>query len=865
LKEGARSFRQSAAPWAKLRRGADGRVAAWHSLVDHTADVAACFEAVLACARPAGALAALAGRATLPPVWVSRLAVLAAMHDFGKANAGFQARWDARAPFIGHCRQALAALRDRSLCGAVAEVLPLREIGEWGAGDDGLLVAIGHHGRPLDATASSFEDRATWRVSGGYDPIAALAPLGAAAREWYPDAFSSGGEPLPEQPAFWHAISGYLTFADWLGSDEMFFPFADGRAANRMEWARSRARNALESIGFASIRSRTAIGVPSFARLSPYPPRPMQSAAGALTGRLAILESETGSGKTEAALWRFARLFAQGAVEGLYFALPTRVAAISLHARVCAAVEGLFPDPAARPQVTLAVPGMAREEEAASGGLPHAAPDETESPGELASAQHWASERPKKFLAGTIAVGTIDQALLGVIRVKHAHLRAACLLRHFLVVDEVHASDAYMARLLEHLLSFHVQAGGHALLLSATLGAAQRTRFLQGWRANPPSFADAVGAPYPALWSEAVRGALAQPDNGRSRSVGMTLVDEISDPQAIAARAITAARAGAKVLVVRNLRRDAIAVFRAILEQNGAALLFSCRGAPTLHHGRFAREDRALLDAAIQAALGKERPNGGLIAIGTQTLEQSLDIDADLLITDLCPADVLLQRLGRLHRHERLRPVGFERPNAVVLAPDDLAALAERGRHGMGFFGPQGNKTAYPYPDLLALEATRRLIAEHPAWSIPAMNRLLVESVTHPEARAALLDKLEPRAVWAEAVAALEGRGYAYVAEARHAKLPFDLSFADPRVVFPNDERLGSRLGARDLLVVFDPPVAGPFGAPISQIALPDHWARGIDPTAEMTPTVLSTAEPRLLFSIQGSDFIYDCMGLQEF
>lgn len=454
--------------------------------------------------------------------------------------------------------------------------------------------------------------------------------------------------------------------------------------------------------------------------------------------------------------------------------------------------------------------------------------------------------------------------MLGAIKVKHAHLRAACLLRHLLVVDEVHASDAYMGRSLEHLLSFHAAAGGHALLLSATLGGAARTRLLNGRKARPPSFEEALGAPYPALWSEVSPIPRAPADHGRARAVDVELAAQMSDPSAIAARALAAARAGAKVLVVRNLRADAVAVFRAVVEQGGADLLFSCRGVATLHHGRFAREDRIMLDDAIEAALGRRREQGGLVAIGTQTLEQSLDIDADLLISDLCPADVLLQRLGRLHRHERERPPGFETARAVVLAPDDLSALIAGGRHGLGFFGRKGERIAFPYPDLVALEATRRLIAAHQVWSIPAMNRLLVESATHPQARAELLTRLEPRAAWEGADAALEGRDYAYLAQAMQARLPFDLPLCDPKVLFPQDERLGSRLGARDLLATFEPAIVGPFGEAITTIAIPDHWAKGIDPAGEMRARLVQQSGGAMRIVVQGATFLYDHCGLSN-
>ena len=127
--------------------------------------------------------------------------------------------------------------------------------------------------------------------------------------------------------------------------------------------------------------------------------------------------------------------------------------------------------------------------------------------------------------------------------------------------------------------------------------------------------------------------------------------------------------------------------------------------------------------------------------IGTQTLEQSLDIDADLLITDLSPMDVLLQRIGRLHRHELPRPGGFETARAFVLLPEDgLDRLAQpEFENGLGGWKTDDGGFAGIYCDLVGLELTRRMIVEHPIWRIPEMNRRLVEGATHPERTAVLI------------------------------------------------------------------------------------------------------------------------------
>ena len=274
--------------------------------------------------------------------------------------------------------------------------------------------------------------------------------------------------------------------------------------------------------------------------------------------------------------------------------------------------------------------------------------------------------------------------MLGSLKVKNAHMRAAGLARNLLVVDEVHASDAYMSEVLAAVLDAHLGAGGHALLMSATLGSTARHRWLRRDAVDAPTLEEAIDAPYPAVSTSSQM--IDAGENDRRKDVSVLAEPEMRDFSAVAARAMEAAQAGAKVLVVRNTVDYAIRTQEALLDAAGTyatGLLFSVNGVPTLHHGRFAAVDRELLDTEIERRLGRGRPAGGLVVVGTQTLEQSLDIDADLLITDLCPADVLLQRIGRLHRHRQnddSRPAGHDRPHCIVLTPgDDLSPLLSSG------------------------------------------------------------------------------------------------------------------------------------------------------------------------------------------
>ena len=856
-------------PWAKLRRAdekvarreerpAAGRIVAWRSLVDHSADVAAMFRALLLTPGTRARFEQLSRLSALSDATISRLTVLAALHDFGKANRGFQARWRPGAPPIGHVREAALAMGDPLVWPRLVNSLPLLEVDRW-FGPGSLAMAIGHHGYPVSLTLER-DDKALWAVVNGDDPVSSLVPLGKAIPHWLPEAFAPNSG-VQIKPRGWHLLSGLLTLADWIASDETFFPLApvgEGETGlARFEQSCARAPGILQHIGFDPRKPRgRLVAPPNFTSISSHPPRPIQLAAGEVENEAHIvaLEAETGSGKTEAALFRFARLFAAGKVDGLYFALPTRVAATALHARVAAAVARLWPDASSRPAVVRAVPGQEIERDvglvAPAGGHDVWA-NERES-----REQVWAASRPKKYLAGTIAVGTIDQALLATIKAKHAHLRLSCLTRSLLVVDEVHASDRYMEALLGALLRFHQRAGGHALLLSATLGSRAREKLLG--RGEPPPLREAVAAPYPALSDDTQSELRAYPWEGRAKAVRLTTSADIGDPASIARMALDAALNGAKVLVIRNLRRDAVATFNALRSIAPDAPVFSCRGTKTLHHGRFAREDRPRLDAAIEGSLGLSRPSGGLIVIGTQTLEQSLDICADYLISDVAPADVLLQRLGRLHRHLRQdRPAAYQEPQATILVPRVMAAVIKRPAHGLGV----GKTFAMPYPDVITVEATRRLIAESPLWSIPAMNRALVEQATHPEARGTLLKDLRSKSLdWDTADLVADGRTFAHLGQASSAILRTDVAFDDPAVCFSADDPAATRLGARDLMIELSEPVQGPFGGRVSGFRIPVYW--GIDPEGDLSPEHVNADGGAINFRIQDKAFSYDATGL---
>lgn len=847
--------------WAKLSPRHDPLV--WHPLVHHCYDVAACFEAIMEIPAIRRRLAGLAGRKDLPATWTARLTVLAFLHDYGKANHAFQERRG------GHLREAAYPALYEDACVACG----LDALDGWATDTLELIWTIlAHHGDGLDTNeASDSAYGQNWRPNGLRNPPAAVAGLIDEARQSWPGAFDPAGEPLPESPAFWHGFLGLLQLSDWLGSDDRpdAFPFSEEGDPPRRGFARRRAAELVTAIGLdiRQLRNPNA-PPPEFSAISPFRPSQIQRAVGEAEGPIVVMEAETGSGKTEAALYRFARLFTAGRVDALYFALPTRVAATQMFRRVEEAMKRLFPDPARRPLAILAVPGDVGAGDARI--LPRELPgfhvEWSDDPDEAERRRRWAAERPKRFLAATVAVGTIDQALLGAVRVKHAQMRAACLSRSLLVVDEVHASDAYMTCLLQNLLKQQLGSGGEALLLSATLGGEARTSLMLGHAVRAhrlnrlvPSLEQATAAPYPAVSTFENGEAVTRPaaSRGQSKTVRIAPMPAIGDREAVAQCALDAARAGARVLVIRNTVGDAIAT-RQALEALAPAdpVQFAVSGAPALHHGRFARVDRKLLDLAVELALGKQAPrDAGLVIVGTQTLEISLDIDADFMISDLAPVDVLLQRIGRLHRHgDRPRPDGFAGPRCLVLVPDDFdAALATLKRDRIS--GPHGLGSVYD--SLPSLAATQRLIGDGADWAVPEVNRALVEAATHSEALHGLVEELQLKDLrWREALERLVGRRQAERNTCRAVALDWDRPISS----FRADEHAATRLGARDVEVVFEPPRPGPFGRPVRRLVVPQH----LNPSGDFEARDVREVETGFDFLLGETRFAYDNYGLRR-
>lgn len=662
--------------WGKAAGGLEAQPA-WHPLAYHSLDVAAVADALLK--RQPRKLAHLARLLGTPPDDARRLIVcLVALHDVGKFANSFQCKSEEAWPEHVLGRHAVCGgnrhdqigcdLRDRiGLTGlfqpALAEWLPQEVVAIWAA-------VAGHHGQPVELDGRT--DMVAGMKQAGIDAAAAFAKDVAALYA----PFAQLPEPETNRAAIatW-AFAGLTVLADWIGSSREWFPYRAPGPSVADYWADAQ-RMADAAIMKAGISMGDQLAEVSAAHLLPEIAAslsPLQQHVSHLPlpdgPLLAIIEDVTGSGKTEAALLLAARLLAAKRADGLFFALPTMATANAMYERLAISYRRLFTDQS-QPSLVLAHGRRTLHAGFAASILdagPVASLADADDRGDLSGAAcaAWiADDRRKSFLAD-VGIGTIDQALLGVLASRHQALRLWGLGDRVLVIDEAHAYDAYMGRELERLLEFQAALGGSAIVLSATLPEVQRAAL-----AN--AFAGGLGvkhlaettSDYPLMTIVSEQCVAAQPLASRKDRARTLPVRRIAGmDEAISHVAETAGR-GAAVAWIRNAVDDAIEACEAL----------RARGLdPVLLHARFAMGDRLAIEDRVRATLGRGDNTGkrrGFVLVGTQILEQSLDYDVDAMVIDLAPIDLMIQRAGRLWRHtDRVdRPVGA--PELLVLSPD---------------------------------------------------------------------------------------------------------------------------------------------------------------------------------------------------
>lgn len=445
-------------------------------------------------------------------------------------------------------------------------------------------------------------------------------------------------------------LAGLTTVSDWIGSGEFF----DDPS---LAWQPNIER-ALDHAGFITPDIRTGLRFGDIFKDhegNPYQPNPTQSAlyqncAGA---GVYILEAPMGLGKTEAALYAAYLLLERGEASGIYFALPTQLTSNKIYDRFNHFLKNILtPESPHRQSLLLHGNAWLMAHELGEEGLP---------------GQSW-FQSSKRGLLAPFAVGTLDQALMAAMNVRHGFVRAFGLAGKVVILDEVHSYDAYTSVILSELITLLRSLHCTVIILSATLNSSQRIE-LTGQSTETQAYPLITAAPgtstqrvneYPVSITD-------------QRKVAVRIVPMAHQPllDAVLARA----EAGEQVLWIENTVAEAQERYTELAARAGESGI-----ACGLLHSRFTLAHRQINEEKWVNHFGKTGWNAraaqGRILVGTQVLEQSLDIDADLLVTRFAPTDMLFQRMGRLWRHHATpRPSGAT-SQTWILAPDVSSAQA---------------------------------------------------------------------------------------------------------------------------------------------------------------------------------------------
>ncbi len=701
---------------------------------------------------------------------------LAALHDIGKITLGFQAKcasWvntsnlDSQvleeAPFASSHRQ----LSDHALISQVflQKLLKPRGAQLWA------VAAGSHHGRVKgrNASLSNTEFQFAWaeenRKRTTEELIECFGPLPVAAPDTRYGLYHSD---------LW-LFAGLITVADWIGSNETFFSPVKGVP---LEQSRRLALAALQEIGWPGGTLRNTTFSEAFASESSslFSANPLQAAVAevAATSRLILIEGPMGCGKTEAALHAAQLLIASGQHHGIYFALPTQVTSNRIHQRIRRFLHNTLADSA---RLRLAH-GNAWLEDDFDLRL-HSSADDTDTDGELAGhireGRSWFASSKQALLA-PYGVGTIDQALQGIVVIKHFFVRRFALAGKVVILDEIHSYDVYTGTLVTALVRELINLGCSVIILSATLTAARRSELLAAAGVPEGNAPDHYPLVTVSDASQSVRHLC--PEWNQSKTITMR-AETITEHETIEAL-VERAESGQHVLWIRNTVIEAQEAFRNVRNSMRESAVEI-----GLLHSRFPFAHREKLEEYWLERLGKERPQDGpgSILIATQVVEQSVDIDLDFIVSDLAPTDMLLQRMGRLWRHER--PIrATDTPEFWIRLPDWQHASTLPGlKKALG-------RSARVYAPYVLLRAAS-VVAGRSTLQLPGEIRPLLEA-TYAEPSAN-----EP-AIWRELHEELEKEKQTLQGNAEAVMRVFGL----PMVDVEDDKALTRRKGQPTVDVV---------------------------------------------------------------
>jgi CRISPR-associated endonuclease/helicase Cas3 len=663
--------------WAKSSTTEEGR---WHPLILHMLDVAAAADAIIA-REPGTTRERLADVVGLD--WGGArpwLLLLIACHDLGKACPGFQCKWK---NLSGLDNGISPDTKINHAFVSQIELFGLLTEREWPEDLAGLAAdAVGcHHGeRAKPTTLTDLEgNRRALGKSEWRDARRAIfeALLHVFAPDEPPTKTTLSG------PDF-TLLAGLTSFADWVGSNETWFPFGvQDDCADLKAWFDMRrkhnAEHALDAMGW-EVRLPLSPSPKTFSEVFGLSPRPLQQAIAGALGEvqqpaLFLVEAPMGEGKTEAALFAHLELQRRFHHRGLYIALPTKATGNAMFGRTLKFLRSQHCERTLDLQLLHGGTLLNDDYQKLKPGGIH----DPQAGGDVRAGE-WFTHK-KRTLLSEYGVGTIDQALLTILPVRHQFVRLWGLANRVIVFDEIHAYDAYTGTLLLHLLRWLLALGSSVLLLSATLPPRIRRKLAELTNAQAP----AQEADYPRLSvyepGQAVRQYAFKADPARRLKIAIRPIRaELSTMREALDTHLT--HGGYALALVNTVQRgqDLYCLYAEgeplFVEGQPVGKRLSDGTEIYLFHARFPADRRQQREDAVLKIFGPPDPQapaertGRKVLIATQVAEQSLDLDFDLIASDLAPIDLLLQRAGRLWRHARpTRPLSA--PTLIVAGLDE--------------------------------------------------------------------------------------------------------------------------------------------------------------------------------------------------
>ena len=496
-------------------------------------------------------------------------------------------------------------------------------------------------------------------------------------KQWYQFALSRSGcttcddLPVVSVPTQM-LLTGLLIVADWISSDTDNFPLLNGAQDGQESDCPQRVSDAWHRLALPSPwRPRHGdLDSSAFKNEFGFLPNAVQrsmieTASQADAPGICILEAQMGIGKTEAALAAAEVMALKFGCGGLCFGLPTQATSNGIFPRLESWGETQSQESAQAIRLAHGMSQLNKDYRALFRPAPNVAVEDSQDTGVFV---HQWFEGRKQALLANIVIGTVDQLLMAALKQRHVMLRHLGLAGKVVIIDECHAYDAYMNQYLEMVLRWLGTYRTPVILLSATLPEQRRAALIEAYlgQAAPAGGDWQTTRRYPLLtWTDGSR--VRQEKIEIDSPVKIVALKKITDEE-LAGFLGSSLRGGgcAGVIVNTVVRAQRLAAeLRAALP--GMKILVA--------HSRFTMSDRADRDTRLLSLIGRGSTSAGrdrLIVVGTQVLEQSLDIDFDLLVTDLCPMDLLLQRMGRLHRHKRDgRPAPLRDPVCALLSAGD--------------------------------------------------------------------------------------------------------------------------------------------------------------------------------------------------